>query len=429
MREIVLVDERPPLSLTSDKSTECYRAFWPGPGDAMVGLMNRSIDMLEDLARATGNSFNLNRRGYLYAIADRARIAEFERAAEESAALGAGPVRLHDRTTRHYQPAPAEGFEGQPSGVDLIVDRALIREQFPYLAAETVAVLHARRAGWLSAQQLGMYLLEQARERGASVISGRVTGIETIGGQVGLVQIEGAAGAATIATRRFVNAAGPLLPEVGRMLGVELPVYSELHTKASFPDHLRRVPRDAPMLIWADPQRVPWSDDERADLAESDETRWLLEPFPAGVHTRPDGPAESPIVLMLWDYHNQPVEPAIPPRFDPYFPELALRGLTTMLPGLKPYVERTPRPYVDGGYYTKTRENRPLIGPLPLPGAYVIGALSGFGVMAALAGAELLAEHLTAGALPAYAPAFALSRYDDLDYQELLRQWGDTGQL
>ena len=39
---VVLVDERPPLSLTSDKSTECYRNWWPGPGDAMVRLMNRA---------------------------------------------------------------------------------------------------------------------------------------------------------------------------------------------------------------------------------------------------------------------------------------------------------------------------------------------------------------------------------------------------
>src|SRR5438552_13933890 len=40
--DVVLVDERPPLSLTSDKSTECYRNWWPGPGDDMVALMNRS---------------------------------------------------------------------------------------------------------------------------------------------------------------------------------------------------------------------------------------------------------------------------------------------------------------------------------------------------------------------------------------------------
>src|SRR5687768_9886167 len=50
--DVVLVDERPPLSLTSDKSTECYRNWWPGPGDAMVAAMNRSIDLLEELPLA-----------------------------------------------------------------------------------------------------------------------------------------------------------------------------------------------------------------------------------------------------------------------------------------------------------------------------------------------------------------------------------------
>src|SRR5574341_624159 len=71
---VVLVDERAPLTLTSDKSAECYRNWWPGPGDAMVSLMNRSIDLLDEWADATGNMFNLNRRGYVYATADPARV-------------------------------------------------------------------------------------------------------------------------------------------------------------------------------------------------------------------------------------------------------------------------------------------------------------------------------------------------------------------
>src|SRR5919206_2456438 len=74
VRDVVLVDERPPLSLTSDKSAECYRNWWPGPGDAMVAAMNRSIDLLEEQARESGNIFRLNRRGYLFASADPARV-------------------------------------------------------------------------------------------------------------------------------------------------------------------------------------------------------------------------------------------------------------------------------------------------------------------------------------------------------------------
>src|ERR1700675_2164185 len=93
VRGVVLVDERPPLTLTSDKSAECYRNWWPGPGDDMVALMDRSIDLLEELAEESGNIFRMNRRGYLFATAEVARVANFADAAEEAALLGAGAVR------------------------------------------------------------------------------------------------------------------------------------------------------------------------------------------------------------------------------------------------------------------------------------------------------------------------------------------------
>ena len=64
---IAVVDPLPPLSLTSDKSTECYRNWWPGPGDAMVALISRSIDLMEhharrsDIATAKRKEINVNR--------------------------------------------------------------------------------------------------------------------------------------------------------------------------------------------------------------------------------------------------------------------------------------------------------------------------------------------------------------------------------
>ena len=62
-------------------------------------------------------------------------------------------------------------------------------------------------------------------------------------------------------------------------------------------------------------------------------------------------------------------------------------------------------------------------------GHSVFAALSGYGLMAACAGGELLAAHITGGELPGYAPAFVLSRYQDPSYQVLLAGWGSTGQL
>jgi glycine/D-amino acid oxidase-like deaminating enzyme len=394
----------------------------------MVRLMNRSIDLLEEWARATDNAFRLNRRGYVYATAQASRIPEIERTAREISALGAGGLRVHHGAPDDpaYQPAPAEGFEDQPAGADLILDPKLIREHFPYLTEQTVAVLHARRCGWFSAYQLGMWWLEQAKARGAKLIEARVVSVEVAEGQIESAHLSNGE---TLTTRCFVNAAGPFLRDVGQLVGIDLPLYSERHHKLAFTDSLNAIPSDAPLLIWEDAQFLPWSDEERAAMEGDPEAAVMLGRFPPGVHTRPDGPAASPIRLMLWDYHGERVEPVLPVPMDEMFPEFVLRGLATMIPGLRAYFDRPPKPVVDGGYYTKTKENRPLVGPLPVRGGYVIGALSGYGVMAAPAAGELLAAHIVGGELPAYASLFGLERYSDPAYQRLLENWGNTGQL
>jgi glycine/D-amino acid oxidase-like deaminating enzyme len=432
LSNVVLVDERPPLTLTSDKSTECYRNWWPGPGDAMVRLMNRSIDLLEALAAESGNYYHMNRRGYVFLTANAQRASAFKETAATISALGAGPVRLHAgrSAVSAYQPAPASGYTDQPTGADLLLDAALIQQHFPFVASDTVAVLHTRRCGWLSAQQLGMYLLEQAKARGVTVIRGRLTEVMLEHGRVAGVRVQQGRGTAPIQTRTFVNAAGPLLKQVGHLLGVDVPVFNELHGKVIFEDTLGVVPREAPLMIWSDPVTLPWSAEERQSLAENDATRWLLDKMPAGVHFRPEGGPHSRILLLLWTYHLEPQEPVWPPRFAPEYAEVVLRGMTRMIPGLAVYLERWHRPVVDGGYYCKTRENRPLIGPLPVDGAYILGALSGFGIMASMAAGELLAAHVTGSALPEYAAAFVLSRYDDAAYQQLMASWDATaGQL
>src|SRR6476469_9421374 len=76
---VVIVDEREPLTLTSDKGTQAYRNWWPGPDANMHRFVSRSIDLLEESAAESGNAFRLNRRGYLFATSrssDVARITE-----------------------------------------------------------------------------------------------------------------------------------------------------------------------------------------------------------------------------------------------------------------------------------------------------------------------------------------------------------------
>jgi glycine/D-amino acid oxidase-like deaminating enzyme len=429
VRRVVVVDERPPLSLTSDKSTEAYRDFWPGPDDAMVRFMSRSIDLLEELAEATGNVFRMSRRGYVFATAAPARAAALRATAEGVAAWGAGPLRVHDGRPGGlaYPPPSAADWRCQPRGIDLVLDRALVRRHFPYMAEDTVALLHARRCGWLAGQQLGMLLLEEARRAGATLLAGRLAGVDVAGGRVAGVRIDAAEGPRALATERLVLAAGPFLLEAGRLLGLELPVFTERHYKIAIEDVRGAVPRDAPFLVWDDAQALAWSPEERAAIAADPELRWMLEPFPSGVHTRPEGASpDSRTLLVLWSYDCAPVPVVFPLPEPPHYTELVLRGMARMIPGLAAYADPLPRAYVDGGYYVKTRENRPLIGPLPVAGAYVSSAYSGFGIMAGCAGGELVAAHVAGAALPAYAPAFTLARYDDPAYLRRIEAWGAT---
>ena len=428
LNDILLVDGRPPLTLTSDKSTEAYRNWWPGPDPSMIQLMNRSIDLLEELALETDNRFLLNRRGYLYATAQSDQAKKLHEAAQQASHQGAGPLRVHCGQTDDplYQPADPEAFTGQPTGADLFLDPALIQQTFPYLSADVVAGLHVRRCGWFSGQQLGMILLEQARASGVNLVNAWVEEVETDKDRVQSVHLSTGE---TVPCGVFVNAAGPMLKPVGALLGVDLPVFSELHVKASFTDHLGVIPRDAPLLIWQDSQVLNWSDEERALFSEAADTAWLLQEFPGGVHGRPEGGSASQQIIVLWPYHAHPVDEVFPIPTDPMFPELALRGLAALIPGLSAYIDRMPRPYVDGGYYTKTRENRPLAGPLPVEGAYVLGALSGFGLMASLGAAEIVATCIAESGLPAYASAFSPARYADPAYQNLVENWGPSTQL
>jgi glycine/D-amino acid oxidase-like deaminating enzyme len=418
---LLVVDPRPPLTLTSDKSTECYRNWWPN--QPMVELMNRSIDLLEDLAHETGNAFGLNRRGYLYATADPERLQRMSAQAEETAALGGGVLRVHEGGDG-YRPSDSHGFDRALDGADLL-DADALRTHFPYLTRAAVGALHVRRAGWFSAQGLGALMLERAGEAGAEMVKGSVSSVETTGGAVtGVTLGDGS----TIATDCFINAAGPYLGSVGKMVGVDLPVLAEIHQKLGFRDHLRALPREAPMVIWSDSQELDWTAEERAGLEAEGRTD-LLGRMPVFCHGRPEGGLDSQYVLALWEYHRQIMgDPVFPLPLDPLYPEVVIKGMSTMIPAMTAYAESLPTPTVDGGYYLKTEENRPLIGPCGPPGSHVIGAFSGFGVMVAAGAGDLLAGHIVGDVLPDYAPAFSLSRYDDPAYLAEANA-NDSGQL
>src|SRR5262249_35217296 len=97
-----------------------------------------------------------------------------------------------------------------------------------------------------------------------------------------------------------------------------------------------------------------------------------------------------------------------------------MRGLAVMIPGLDTYVKRGLKAIVDGGYYCKAPDNRPLIGPTSIDGGFVLGPLSGYRIMGSPAPAALLATYILHDPRPDYAPAFHPARFRDPAYQRVL---------
>ncbi len=424
---VLLVDLHHPLSQTSSKSGENYRNWWPQP--VMVDFVNRSLDLMEELARESDNEINLTRRGYAYITANPEAEQVVHQTVNEYQQLDVGDIRWHRGDEAESYAPFVDDFENQPSGADVLMNQSLIRRIFPHFAENIQAVIHVRRAGAVSAQQLGMYMLKEAKKLGVLELRGEVTGVEQDAQGVSQVIVQTNEGEVVIKTRTLINAAGPFAPKIAAMLGLEIPVVSVLQQKFAIQDPLNVVPREMPFTIFTDSQYLTWSDDERTMLADEPQYRWLLDKFPGGLHVKPEGGYDSTWLKMGWALNHTSEEPIWKPKRMPEFVDLVLRGASTFIPGLAQYIDNVTKPVPNyGGYYTKTKENLPLVGPLAVPGAYVAGAFSGYGTMTCCAGGELIAAWVAGATLPSYGKHFSLARYDDPAYVAALDKL-DEGEL
>ena len=417
---ITLVDRGPPMAFTSAQSGENYRNWWPHP--VMTAFTDLSISLMEEIARVTDNDIGMTRRGYALATR-RPEIGDLIDALREGYAEAAGDaLRSHEGGDhdRYVRPTAAD-WRAAPAGVDIVTDRDLIRRTFPSYDPEIAAVLHVRRAGDVNAPRLGQWMLETARAAGATCLNGTVEAVSAIGDGF-TAEIAGAGGTRRVAADLVFNAAGPFLADIGRMIGYDLPVRNVRQQKIAFEDRRRVIPRDMPFSIDLDGQVIDWTDDDRALLREDDAAAWLAGPMPGGIHCKPEGGLRGTWVKLGWAYATESSEPSWEPSLDDRFPEVVLRGAARLNPGLEVYYERLPRAMSHyGGYYTMTAENWPLIGPAGPHGSFVVGALSGFGTMAACAAGNLAAALATGGAVPDYAPLLGLARYDDPAFVAHLR--------
>src|SRR5262249_42263077 len=159
-------------------------------------------------------------------------------------------------------------------------------------------MLHPRRCGWVSAQQLGMWLLERSTEAGVELLEGTLSEVRVSGGRIVGVDVTRPSGAVeTIACGALVDAAGPMAADVARLAGVGLPLANELHGKVYLDDVARVVPRELPLMIFCDPVAVDWDDETREALAADPALAYLTRPLPGGVHFRTEGGAHGTMLL------------------------------------------------------------------------------------------------------------------------------------
>jgi glycine/D-amino acid oxidase-like deaminating enzyme len=119
-----------------------------------------------------------------------------------------------------------------------------------------------------------------------------------------------------------------------------------------------------------------------------------------------------------------------PSNFD-FFPQIVLKGASHFIPQLSEYENNIPTPIIEySGYYTRTKENWPLIGPTEVQNTFVIGALSGYGTMAACAAGKLCSEYiLNIKELPNYATYFHPLKYQNQDIVMEINELKSDGQL
>ncbi|TMW56466.1 hypothetical protein Poli38472_006476 [Pythium oligandrum] len=441
----ILVDALPPLSLTSANGSFSYRNWFPSEAETpMRELVTSSIDELDEIAKETKNMIELNRNGYLFVTRDAKKLEEFKTLAKKLEQNGGGHLRVHDEASglKGYRPSPAQ-IEYDLDGTDLLVGIDNLKKAFPALKdSKAVGALHVRRCGSMNPFKLGNYELTKAIEYcpQAQIMRGKVTDIFGVGGKISGLKIESEGEAHHVSTPNIVFATGPLFEETMGLLkkrnlsSFNVPIINELHMRAVMDDPANIFTTTTPLTFDSDPVGFfEFTSEERQAINATPSAKRLLEEFPSGVHVRPYLDSK---LMSVWTFDTGPVPVKYPVEdcLDQHYPEACLRALCRLYPEMKSYLT-DPRVRstmtVNGGYYCKTLDNMPMIGPAPstVEGIFLQSAMTGIGLMSSGASGQLLAAHVM-GQTPAHKKlaehvnAFLPSRFEDAHYIRSLAEGG-----
>lgn len=390
---VILIDKNQPLSFTTSKSGENFRDYWPEKN--MRQFVSDSIQLMQELKLQYGtDAFEMKNSGYNFIS--------------------------HDINN------PIFGLGDQENLTDYLVEitnKEAIGKDFSYLDKKIEKVVRIKNAGKIDVYGLGTLLLKEAKNMGLNVVEGEVKSIAKTNDRFNIELDFGQ----SIETDKVVIATGPFLNSIANMFGLEFPITNTLQRKFIIPDPKKIIPKTMPFTIYADKQYLDWSTEEVEFFKSDEKYSWLLKEFPGGLHIKP----ETVGIKLGWAFQTENSTPSFDiPSFE-FFPQVVLKGASKFIPELAAYENDIPTPLIEyAGYYTRTKENWPLIGQTDVDNVYVIGALAGYGTMSACAAGKLCTSYILGKeALPEYAAYFHPSRYRNEKIVKAISELNSDGQL
>jgi len=350
--DVVVLEMRDGLStLTTTASVECFRAQFTEP--AMSALAKESIGIFEnfgDVVGIRGYDISLHQQGYLFMTDDTDMVGDLREAVEEHHSLGV---------------TDSEFLSGEE-----------VRRRFPYIAPSVVGATFRQRDGWLSTHELtqgfakgcdGRFFLE-TKATGIHVDGKGVSGVDTTRG--------------IIQTRTVVDTAGPFAGEIGRMVGLDLPLEPVRRQKA-FIAPSPKIPQEAPFCV---------------DLV----TNAYWRPEVGGA-------------LLGWVDPDEPVsEPSENPKVDWDFSAIVLDKVARLAPLWEGVAQGLKKKdvMVSAGQYVYTPDDQPLVGPVRDVSGFYLNCGYWAGVMLSAGAGRMMADVVT-GTLAHKDNPLRLSRFEE----------------
>lgn len=338
VRDILVLDrfDRPGLGSTG-KATGGFRVQFGSEINVRLSLLAR--EKLLRFRDETGVDPGYRPCGYLFMVRTEAELAPLRRAMAVQQAAGVREVReVGQGEIRRLVPwvRTDDVVGGTFGAIDGFIRPLEITRGYTEAAARR-GVRFEYGAGWAD------YLVEGTAEGGR-----RIAGVRSEAGDV--------------ATRRVVNAAGPWAGELGKRLGIEIPV-RPLKRQTAITHPFSGLAEDVPMTI------CQWD----------------------GVHLRV---RDGRVLLLMHRDH---------PSEDPFDLTFDRAWLDELLPLARDRFPIIAEARIDlgrcwAGLYEMSPDRHALLGPAPgVAGLYLIAGSSGHGVMHSPALGQLLAETIVEG--------------------------------